>query len=180
MTRTGRWTDADQVSDVLDVMLRAVDAALRADPAVDDRLGDLHQWSDTHELLVAISITTTNQLGDGISGASVPSIGDLAGALLERATQFGLSSRSAVHAAACRLGVVGRNDRWALTAELRRSRAAGGADGLVDGAIALLAAVVELTAQRHGQDPELMAERLCQAALSRQRSCAPSTLNAGP
>ena len=177
MTRTERWTDADQVSDVLDVMLTAVDAALRADPAVDVRLGALHQWSDTYELLVAISITTIDQLGDGIGEAPVPSTGGLAGALLERAVQFGLSPRSAVHAAACRLGAVGRNDRRLLTAEVRRSRAAGSADELVDGAIALLAAVVELSARRRGQAPELVAERLCQAS-SRRRSRAPSTLNA--
>jgi hypothetical protein len=180
MTRTERWTDADQIGDVLDVMLRAVAAALRADPAVDVPLDALHQWCDTSELLVAISITTIDQLGDGIGDAPVPSTGDLAGALLERAVQFDLSPRSAVHAAASRLDVVGRHDPWLLTAELRRSRAACSADELVDGAIALLAAVVELSAHRRGHEPELIAERLCQAASSRRRSCAPSTLNAGP
>ena len=53
-------------------------------------------------------------------------------------------------------------------AELRRSQAAESDAGLVDGAVALLAAVVELSAQRRGMAPELMAERLCLAASSPQ------------
>ena len=66
-----------------------------------------------------------------------------------------------------------RHDRWQLSAELRRSRAADSDAGLVDGAIALLAAVVELSARRRGHAPELMAERLCLAASSPQPTRTP-------
>jgi hypothetical protein len=179
MTRSARWTDQTQVGDALGVVFSAVDSALRSDPDVDARLGALHQSADTQQLLVAISIATLDQLGDGIGDEAAPSSGALAAALLDRAVQFDLSPRSAVHAAAGRLEIVGRHERWLLTAELRRSRAAASDDALVDGAIALLAATVELAARRRGQSPELMAERLCLAASSRQRTCTPSTSNVG-
>ncbi|HWM18472.1 MAG TPA: hypothetical protein VNO51_02210 [Ilumatobacteraceae bacterium] len=178
MTRPARWTDENQVGDALGVVFSAVDAALRSDPDVEARLDALHRWADMQQLLVAISIATLDQLGDGIDAAA-PSSGALAAALLDRAVQFDLSPPSAVHAAAGRLEVVGRHERWLLTAELRCSRTAASDDGLVDGAIALLAATVELAARRRGQSPELIAERLCLAASSRQRTCTPSPSNAG-
>ena len=170
MTATSRWTDDHLVGDTLGVVLAGVEAALRADPAVETNLGMLHELGETRQLLAAISIATLDQLGDGLDGGRTPSAGDLAAALLDRAVQFHLAPPSAVHAAASRLDLVARRDRWQLQAELRRSRAANSDAGLVDGAIALLAAVVELSARRRGLPPELMAERLCLAASSPQPS----------
>ncbi len=149
-------------------MLAGVEAALRADPSVEVCLDTLHQMGETRQLLAAISIATLDQLGDVLDGGRAPSAGDLAAALLDRAVQFDLAPSSAVHAAASRLEVVALRDRWQLSAELRRSRAAISDAGLVDGAVALLAAVVELSARCQGLAPELMAERLCLAASSLQ------------
>jgi hypothetical protein len=168
MNSTGRWTDDAQVREVLGVVLAAVEAALCADPTVEVRLERLHRMGDTHQLLVAISIATLDQLGDGLGGVGATSGGDLAASLLDRAVALELSPTSAVHAAACRLDAVGRRDRWQLSGELRRSRGAGSDAALVAGAIALLAAVVELSARRRGLAPELMAECLCLAASSLQ------------
>lgn len=156
------------VSVVLGVVLDAVDAMLHAAPDVDARLETLHRLGDTHQLLVAISIATLDQLDDVLEYPSATSGGNIAAALLDRAVQFDVAPRSTVHAAACRLEVVVRDDRWQLTGELRRSRAAGSDLGLVAGAIALLAAIVELSARRRGMAPELMAECLCMAASSLQ------------
>jgi hypothetical protein len=184
MTPPERWTDDEHVIDVLGVVLGAVEAVLLADPAIDVRLAAVHRCVDTDQVLVAISIATLDQLGDGIGDGTGDvrgaSTGDLAAALLDRAVQFDVSPRSAVHAAAGRLEAVRRNDRWRLTSELRRARAIDSDNGLVDGAIALLAATVELCAQRRGQTPELMAGRLCRAASSQQRKRAPSPQNVSP
>jgi hypothetical protein len=168
MTAMARWTDDEVVSDVLGVVLDAVEAVLRAAPDVETRLDTLHQLGDTEQMLVAISIATLDQLGDGLEYLGTTTGGDLAAALLDRAVQFDVAPRSTVHAAACRLEVVVRHDRWQLTGELRRSRAAGSDAGLVAGAIALLAAIVELSARRRGLAPALMAECLCLAASSLQ------------
>ena len=168
MTATARWTDDRLVGHALGVVLAGVEATLRADPAVDTCLMTLHEMGETGELLAAISIATLDQLGDVLEGGRIASAGDLAAALLDRAVQFGLAPPSAVHAAAARLEVFVRGDRWRLTAELRRSRTANSDGGLVNGAVALLAAVIDRSAQRQGLAPELMAERLCLAASSPQ------------
>ena len=168
MTAKARWTDGEMVSDVLGVVLDAVDAMLHAAPDVGVRLDTLHRLGDTRQVLVAISIATLDQLGDGLECLGTTSGGDLAAELLDRAVQFDVAPKSTVHAAACRLEVVVRNDRWRLIGELQRSRAAGSDAGLVAGAIALLAAIVELSARRRGLAPQLMAECLCLAASSRQ------------
>ncbi|MGH9132736.1 MAG: hypothetical protein ACRDZZ_02275, partial [Ilumatobacteraceae bacterium] len=57
---------------------------------------------------------------------------------------------------------------WAVSGDRRRSRAAGSDAELVAGALALLAAVVELVARRRGIAAELMAGRLCAAASALQ------------
>ena len=168
MTDTARWNDDILVGDALGVVLAGVEAALRADPSVGVWLDTLHQLGETRQLLAAISMATLDHLGDMLAGGQAPSTGDLAAALLDRAVQFDLAPSSAVHAAASRLEVVALRDRWQLIAELLRSRAANSDASLVDGAVALLAAVVELSAQRRGLAPELMAERLCLAASSPQ------------
>jgi hypothetical protein len=184
MTPPERWTDDAHVIDVLGVIFGAAEAVVRADPIVDIRLACLHRCGDTDQVLVAIAVATLDQLSDGIGDrigdVRRESTGELAGALLERAVQLDLSPRSAVLAAASRLDAVRRNDRWMLAAELRRARAIDSDDGLVAGAIVLLAATVELCARRRGQAPELMAGRLCRAASSRQRKRAPSPLNVRP
>lgn len=168
MTAKARWTDDEVVSDVLGLVLDAVEAVLRAAPDVEVRLDTLHQLGDTQQVLMAISIATLDQLGDGLEYLGTTTGGDLAAVLLDRAVQFDVAPRSTVHAAACRLEVVVRHDRWQLTRELRRSRAAGSDAELVAGAIALLAAIVELSARRRGLAPALMAECLCRAASSLQ------------
>ena len=168
MTATASWNDDLVVDHALGVVLASVEAALRADPSIGIWLETLHQLGETRQLLAAISIATLDQLGDVLDGGRAPSAGDLAAALLDRAVQFDLAPSSAVHAAASRLEVVALRDRWQLISELRRSRAAHTDAGLLDGAVALLAAVVELSAHRRGLAPELMAEHLCLAASAPQ------------
>ena len=153
-------------------MYGAVAAVVRDDqPAAEMMLADLAvALDDVNEVLMTISIATLERLEVAVSsGAGWSHTGGLTGGLSARqvlamASEFGVSSRRTVHAAAWRLDAVRDGDRSRAAADIVRSQTIGTVDELTYGAIALLAAIVAVWANRTGRSPKVAASDLCLAA----------------
>jgi hypothetical protein len=124
---------------------------------------------NTAELLVAISFATLERLEAAFDDRSLrPHDRPLAGDFVRAAVGYGAATTSAVHAAAWRLDAVRRNDRRRARRDVTGSRRIATDEHLVAGAVALLAAVVELAARSAGDDPDVAARQLCLAASMRR------------
>lgn len=130
-------------------------------------LADLTETlDDVNEVLMTISIATLERLeaAVGTGDASVEDSGLSARQVLAMASEYGLSSRRTVHAAAWRLDAIREGDRRRAAADIVRSQSIGTEIELTYGAIALLAAIVAVWANRTGRSPKVAASDLCLAA----------------
>jgi hypothetical protein len=149
-------------------MYGAVAAIVRDDQAaVEMMILDLtHALEDVNEVLTTISIATLERLHVAVtSGADAsPEHALSARQVLAMASEYGLSNRRMIHAAAWRLDAVREGDRSRAAADIVRSQSLGTEDELTYGAIALLAAIVAVWANHTGRSPKVAASDLCLAA----------------
>jgi hypothetical protein len=164
---------APRVRQALISLYGAVAAVVRDDQdAAEMMLADLTETlEDVNEVLMTISIATLERLeaavtsGDRSTGGDGSADGGLSARhVLALAADFGLSSRRTVHAAAWRLDAVREGDRSRAAADIARSQSLGTETELTYGAIALLAAIVAVWANRTGRSPKVAASDLCLAA----------------
>lgn len=130
-------------------------------------LSDLaNTLDDVNEVLLTISIATLERLeaAVGTSGDSLEESGLTARQVLAMASEYGMSSRRTVHAAAWRLDAVREGDRSRAAADIVRSQTIGTELELAHGATALLAAIVAVWANRTGRTANVAALDLCLAA----------------
>jgi len=152
----------------------AVAAVMRTDwPALRLMVSDLTDALDgVEDVLVVISLATLECLWDGFGfverhPGAVESDADnsavAARELLAIAAGFELSSPDLISAAAWRLEAVRSGDRDRAAADIIQSLHLGSEAELVDGAIALLAAIVTRQARRSGRSPQRLASDICLA-----------------
>ena len=152
----------------------AVAAVMRKDwPALRLMVSDLTDALEgVEDVLIVISLATLECLWDGFglverhpgsmdSGADNSAV--VARELLAIAAGFDLSSPDLVNAAAWRLDAVRSGDRDRAAADIVQSQRLGSEMELVDGAIALLAAIVTRQARRSGLSPQRLASDICLA-----------------
>ena len=133
-------------------------------------LADLRlEMRSTPELLVAVSFATLQRLEAAFEERSLRTHDrPLAGDIVRTAIGYGAAPASSVHAAAWRLDAVRRNDRRRARRDVSGSRRIATDEQLVAGAVALLAAVVELAATCAGDEADVAARQLCLAASMRR------------
>jgi len=152
----------------------AVAAVMRKDwPALRLMESDLTEALEgVEDVLIVISLATLECLWDGFGfverhpGATGPDSDNSAVAakeLLAIAAGFELSSPEVVNAAAWRLEAVRSGDRDRAAADIVQSKRLGSEAELVDGAIALLAAIVTRQAHRSGRSAQRLASDICLA-----------------
>lgn len=158
---------APQVRQALVSLYGAVAAVVRDDQdAVRLLLNDLTEaLDDVDEVLVTISVATLERLeAETGAGTQLHDSDVTARQVFAMASEYSLSSRRTVHAAAWRLDAVRVGDRSRATADIARSLNIGTPFELVYGATALLAAIVAVSANRTGHSPKVAARDLCLAA----------------
>jgi len=152
----------------------AVAAVVRGDrPAVRLMVSDLTEALDgIEEVLIVISLASLECLG-GALGSDVPqdepgteAVDSAAAAreMLAIASRFGMAHPEHINSAAWRLDAVRSCDRTRAAADIAQSRQFGSELELVNGAIALLSAIVARQAVRSGRSPQRHATEICLAA----------------
>jgi hypothetical protein len=135
--------------------------------AVDSLITMLRRsFSHVSDVLVIISLVTLDRLDAALNGEGRPGAGsDVdAGRLISHAVRSGRAERCSVAAAAWRLEAIRLGDLEGIGADIAESRFIASDDELMRGAIALLATIVALGAQRDGVRAGQAAEDLCLAA----------------
>ena len=148
----------------------AVAAAIRKDwPALRLMVSDTVDALDgVEDVLIVIALASLECLWDGcgVAGAE-PSTsesdnsGVAARELLAIATSLELSTPDMINSAAWRLDAVRCGDRMRAAADIAQSRRLGSERELIDGAIALLSAIVTRQAHRSGRSPQGLAADIC-------------------
>lgn len=159
---------SDHVRDTLSSMYGAASALLR-----EDRLGmellldDLRSNEDVTELLATMAFATLDRLDAALTTGTPLSPREtraLAQQLLTEAHRFALVDAIPVQAAARRLDAVRRHDHGLVAAEIMHARTVANDCDLLQGAVALLAATIEVWARRSGRTVHKAIADLCLAA----------------
>ena len=176
MRRTVRQVNSKQVpSSVRSALVSlygAVAAVTRKDwPALRLMVSDVTEALDgVEDVLIVISLASLECLWDGW-GFADPSPADTnpensgvaARELLAIAGNLELSTPELINSAAWRLEAVRNGDRMRAAADIVQSKRLGSEPELVDGAIALLTAIVIRHARRSGRSPQRFAGDICLA-----------------
>ncbi len=159
----------DHVRDALSSMYGAVAALIREDRiGMELLLGDLREnFDDFTELLATIAFATLDRLDAALTSGCALSPREtrgLAQHLLTEAHRFALVDAIPVQAAARRLDAVRCHDHEFVTAEVMHARTVASDADLVCGAVALMAATVNVWADRSGRTTHKAIADLCLAA----------------
>ncbi|MCB1001521.1 MAG: hypothetical protein KDB40_19680 [Acidimicrobiales bacterium] len=165
----GARDDNDQVRDTLSCMYGAVAALVREDRiGMEVLLDDLRRTcTDPTELLATMAFATLDRLDAALTTGTQLSPREtraLAQRLLTDAHRFALVDAIPVQAAARRLDAVRRHDHGLVAAEVMHARTAASDPELLFGAVALLAATVNIWAERSNRSLHKAIGDLCLAA----------------
>jgi hypothetical protein len=151
----------------------AVAAIVRADwPALHLMVSELSEaLEDVEDTLVVISLASLECLwacgadaGSSAPNGAAENSGVAAREVLAIAATCGLSTPELINAAAWRLDAIRDGDKDRAAEDIARSRRLGTDRELIDGALALLAAIVTRQARRSGRSPRVFASEICVAA----------------